>query len=208
MQRIPFTAEVTGREVVSVEARPQNLPRGVNSIISLTVENTGTAPAYNVEMDVRSDSAKIQVLLLTTTLGNLNPGQALEVRVPIYVDKTAEASVYTLTSVVTYKDGSGNKWSKSFKTSFTVSEEFQTGVRVSSSEQFVQAAAITPITISIANTNPFTISDVKITLTSPGTLLTIVEGSTTDSLPQMSSKAIHSMPLKVLATPQAGDSTG
>ncbi|MEM2765567.1 MAG: NEW3 domain-containing protein, partial [Candidatus Caldarchaeum sp.] len=207
-QEMSFTAEVTGREEVEVSARPQNLRRGAGADLSLTVENTGTAPAHNVEMEVRSDSPKIQVLLTKTTLGVINPGQELEVKVPLYVDRTAEAGIYSVTSLLNYQDGLGNRWSKSFKTSFTVSEEFRAGVKVSASQAFVQAAATTPLTINVTNTNPFTITEVKITLSSSGSFLTIVEGATTASLSRMLSNAVHSMPVKVLATPQAGDSIG
>ncbi|MEM2334002.1 MAG: hypothetical protein QXZ62_05480 [Candidatus Caldarchaeum sp.] len=205
-QKLPFTVELSGREVLEVKSRPQSFYRGDHALLSLLVENTGTAPAYNVEMEVRSDSPKVQVLMSTANLGNLNPGQALEVKVPLYVERSAEASVYTVISTLVYRDGLGNHGSKSFKTSFTVSEEFRTGVEVSPSQHFIQAAAITPLKINIVNTNPYTINEVKITLVAHNTLLTVVEGPTMVSISQLAPNAAYSIPLKVLAAPQAGDS--
>ncbi len=203
-----FIVEVVGREVVELESLQQTFSRGVYANLPLMLKNLGTASAYDVEVTLRAENPKIQVVQSSKILGSLGPGEVKEFMYQLYIDKSTEPGAYTVTATVTYRDVFGNKWFKDFKTSFIVSEKTRPGVIATASKPYILSASINNLTINYVNNNPYPLQEVKITIMASSPTLAIVEGTSTIFLYSIPQGGTYSAALKILATSQAGDTLG
>ncbi len=203
-----FIVGVVGREVIELESPQQTFSRGLHADLPLVLKNLGTVPAYNVEIIPRPESSRIQVLQPPKILESIGPGEVKEVMYKLYIDRSAEPGVYTVTATVIYRDIFGNKLSKDFKISFVVSEWTRRGVVATASKPYILSASTNNLTINYVNNNPYQLQEVKITIAAVSPTLAIVEGPTTIFLSSLPQGGTYSAALKILATQQAGDTVG
>ncbi|MEM0441365.1 MAG: hypothetical protein QXY84_00755 [Candidatus Caldarchaeum sp.] len=197
--------DVSGHPEIGFDVEIASFRANTISIITYKIYNKGTAPAYNVELNVRSDVPVVRVLQPSYTIGTLERGQSTTIKVPIFIDRAAEPTMYGLFSRITYKDFYGNVKSTDFNMPFVVEEKFRPGFSVRTSTSFIDAASTKPISIVFTNFNPAAVRDVKITIRSTSSQVAITEGDTeliVSSIPSMGSATAN---IKVLATPAAGD---
>ena len=203
---IIFPAEVFGREELAIESSSETVIKGGLGYLPVKVLNKGTAAAYNLNLEVRADKAGIQLLETSSELGVLSPGQEVNVRLPVYVERLAETGLYTVTATLSYRDGLGNLRSKQFKISLNVADEFRPGLAVEAGMKYVAASAETPLELSFTNRNPYPISDVKITISATSSQVSILEGPTSINLKTLGPGEIHKIRLTILSAPAAADS--
>jgi hypothetical protein len=203
---IIFPAEVFGREELAIESSSETVIKGGLGYLPVKVLNKGTASAYNLDLEVRADKAGIQLLETSLELGVLSPGQEVNVRLPVYVERLAETGLYTVTATLSYRDGLGNLRSKQFKISFNVADEFRPGLAVEAGMKYVAASAETPLELSFTNRNPYPISDVKITISTTSSQVSILEGPTSINLKTLGPGESHKIRLTILSAPAAADS--
>ncbi|MCS7110483.1 MAG: hypothetical protein NZ956_03325 [Candidatus Caldarchaeum sp.] len=203
---LTIPVEVRGRADIGFDIQIPSFRPNTITALNYRIYNNGTAPAYNVELSVRSDIPFIRVLQPIFNIGTLNPAQSVSVAVPIFIDKTADSSLYGLFSRITYRDGYGNTKSKEFNMPFVVEEKFSPGFSAQTSRSSVNAAQTTLLSIVFTNLNSYQVRDVKISIRSTSNQLVIVEGVTDTVLQTLPTFGKHSVEMKVLATPQAGDS--
>jgi hypothetical protein len=84
----------------------------------------------------------------------LSPGQEVNVRLPVYVERLAETGLYTVTATLSYRDGLGNLRSKQFKISLNVADEFRPGLAVEAGMKYVAASAETPLGVKLHKQEP------------------------------------------------------
>jgi hypothetical protein len=203
---IIFPSEVFGREELAIESSSETVIKGGLGYLPLKVLNKGTASAYNLNLEVRADKSGIQLLETSSELGVLSPGQEVNVRLPVYVERLAETGLYTVTATLSYRDGLGNLRSKQFKISLNVADEFRQGLAVEAGMKYVAASAETPLELSFTNRNPYPISDVKITLSTTSSQVSILEGPTSINLKTLGPGESHKIRLTILSAPAAADS--
>jgi hypothetical protein len=203
---IIFPAEVFGREELAIESSSETVIKGGLGYLPVKVLNKGTASAYNLDLEVRADEAGILLLETSLELGVLSPGQEVNVRLPVYVERLAETGLYTVTATLSYRDGLGNLRSKQFKISLNVADEFRPGLAVEAGMKYVAASAETPLELSFTNRNPYPISDVKITISTTSSQVSILEGPTSINLKTLGPGEIHKIRLTILSAPAAADS--
>ena len=203
---IIFPAEVFGREELAIESSSETVIKGGLGYLPVKVLNKGTASAYNLDLEVRADKAGIQLLETSLELGVLSPGQEVNVRLPVYVERLAETGLYTVTATLSYRDGLGNLRSKQFKISLNVADEFRPGLAVEAGMKYVAASAETPLELSFTNRNPYPISDVKITISATSSQVSILEGPTSINLKTLGPGESHKIRLTILSAPAAADS--
>jgi hypothetical protein len=203
---IIFPAEVFGREELTIESSSETVIKGGLGYLPVKVLNKGTASAYNLNLEVRADKAGIQLLETSLELGVLSPGQEVNVRLPVYVERLAETGLYTVTATLSYRDGLGNLRSKQFKISLNVADEFRPGLAVEAGVKYVAASAETPLELSFTNRNPYPISDVKITISTTSSQVSILEGPTSINLKTLGPGESHKIRLTILSAPAAADS--
>jgi hypothetical protein len=203
---IIFPAEVFGREELAIESSSETVIKGGLGYLPVKVLNKGTASAYNLDLEVRADEAGILLLETSLELGVLSPGQEVNVRLPVYVERLAETGLYTVTATLSYRDGLGNLRSKQFKISLNVADEFRPGLAVEAGMKYVAASAETPLELSFTNRNPYPISDVKITISATSSQVSILEGPTSINLKTLGPGEIHKIRLTILSAPAAADS--
>jgi hypothetical protein len=203
---IIFPAEVFGREELAIESSSETVIKGGLGYLPVKVLNKGTASAYNLDLEVRADKAGIQLLETSLELGVLSPGQEVNVRLPVYVERLAETGLYTVTATLSYRDGLGNLRSKQFKISLNVADEFRPGLAVEAGMKYVAASAETPLELSFTNRNPYPISDVKITISTTSSQVSILEGPTSINLKTLGPGESHKIRLTILSAPAAADS--
>jgi hypothetical protein len=203
---IIFPAEVFGREELAIESSSETVIKGGLGYLPVKVLNKGTASAYNLNLEVRADKAGIQLLETSLELGVLSPGQEVNVRLPVYVERLAETGLYTVTATLSYRDGLGNLRSKQFKISLNVADEFRPGLAVEAGMKYVAASAETPLELSFTNRNPYPISDVKITISTTSSQVSILEGPTSINLKTLGPGESHKIRLTILSAPAAADS--
>jgi hypothetical protein len=203
---IIFPAEVLGREELAIESSSETVIKGGLGYLPVKVLNKGTASAYNLNLEVRADKAGIQLLETSSELGVLSPGQEVNVRLPVYVERLAETGLYTVTATLSYRDGLGNLRSKQFKISLNVADEFRPGLAVEAGMKYVAASAETPLELSFTNRNPHPISDVKITISTTSSQVSILEGPTSINLKTLGPGESHKIRLTILSAPAAADS--
>jgi hypothetical protein len=203
---IIFPAEVLGREDLAIESSSETVIKGGLGYLPVKVLNKGTASAYNLNLEVRADKAGIQLLETSSELGVLSPGQEVNVRLPVYVERLAETGLYTVTATLSYRDGLGNLRSKQFKISLNVADEFRPGLAVEAGMKYVAASAETPLELSFTNRNPYPISDVKITISTTSSQVSILEGPTSINLKTLGPGESHKIRLTILSAPAAADS--
>ncbi|MCX8201164.1 MAG: hypothetical protein N3H84_03570 [Candidatus Caldarchaeum sp.] len=203
---LTIPVEVRGRAEIDFDVQIPSFRPNTITALNYRIYNNGTAPAYNVELSVRSEIPFIRVLQPVLNIGTVNPAQSVSVAVPIFIDKTAESSLYGLFSRISYRDVYGNTRSKEFNMPFVVEEIFSPGFSAQISKSSVNAAQTTPLSIVFTNLNPFQVRDVKISIRSTSNQLVIVEGITDTVLQTLPALGKHTVEMKVLATPQAGDS--
>jgi hypothetical protein len=203
---IIFPAEVFGREELAIESSSETVIKGGLGYLPVKVLNKGTASAYNLNLEVRADNAGIQLLETSSELGVLSPGQEVNVRLPVYVERLAETGLYTVTATLSYRDGLGNLRSKQFKISLNVADEFRPGLAVEAGMKYVAASAETPLELSFTNRNPYPISDVKITISTTSSQVSILEGPTSINLKTLGPGESHKIRLTILSAPAAADS--
>jgi hypothetical protein len=203
---IIFPAEVFGREELTIESSSETVIKGGLGYLPVKVRNKGTAAAYNLDLEVRADKAGILLLETSLELGALSPGQEVNVRLPVYVERLAETGLYTVTATLSYRDGLGNLRSKQFKISLNVADEFRPGLAVEAGMKYVAASAETPLELSFTNRNPYPISDVKITISTTSSQVSILEGPTSINLKTLGPGESHKIRLTILSAPAAADS--
>jgi hypothetical protein len=203
---IIFPAEVFGREELAIESSSETVIKGGLGYLPVKVLNKGTASAYNLNLEVRADKAGILLLETSSELGVLSPGQEVNVRLPVYVERLAETGLYTVTATLSYRDGLGNLRSKQFKISLNVADEFRPGLAVEAGMKYVAASAETPLELSFTNRNPYPISDVKITISTTSSQVSILEGPTSINLKTLGPGESHKIRLTILSAPAAADS--
>jgi hypothetical protein len=203
---IIFPAEVFGREELAIESSSETVIKGGLGYLPVKVLNKGTASAYNLDLEVRADKAGILLPETSLELGVLSPGQEVNVRLPVYVERLAETGLYTVTATLSYRDGLGNLRSKQFKISLNVADEFRPGLAVEAGMKYVAASAETPLELSFTNRNPFPISDVKITISTTSSQVSILEGPTSINLKTLGPGEGHKIRLTILSAPAAADS--
>jgi hypothetical protein len=203
---IIFPAEVFGREELAIESSSETVIKGGLGYLPVKVLNKGTASAYNLNLEVRADKAGILLLETSLELGVLSPGQEVNVRLPVYVERLAETGLYTVTATLSYRDGLGNLRSKQFKISLNVADEFRPGLAVEAGMKYVAASAETPLELSFTNRNPYPISDVKITISTTSSQVSILEGPTSINLKTLGPGESHKIRLTILSAPAAADS--
>jgi hypothetical protein len=203
---IIFPAEVFGREELAIESSSETVIKGGLGYLPVKVLNKGTASAYNLNLEVRADKAGILLLETSLELGVLSPGQEVNVRLPVYVERLAETGLYTVTATLSYRDGLGNLRSKQFKISLNVADEFRPGLAVEAGMKYVAASAETPLELSFTNRNPYIISDVKITISTTSSQVSILEGPTSINLKTLGPGESHKIRLTILSAPAAADS--
>jgi hypothetical protein len=203
---IIFPAEVFGREELAIESSSETVIKGGLGYLPVKVLNKGTASAYNLDLEVRADKAGILLLETSSELGVLSPGQEVNVRLPVYVERLAETGLYTVTATLSYRDGLGNLRSKQFKISLNVADEFRPGLAVEAGMKYVAASAETPLELSFTNRNPYPISDVKITISTTSSQVSILEGPTSINLKTLGPGESHKIRLTILSAPAAADS--
>jgi hypothetical protein len=203
---IIFPSEVFGREELAIESSSETVIKGGLGYLPVKVLNKGTASAYNLNLEVRADKAGIQLLETSSELGVLSPGQEVNVRLPVYVERLAETGLYTVTATLSYRDGLGNLRSKQFKISLNVADEFRPGLAVEAGMKYVAASAETPLELSFTNRNPYPISDVKITISTTSSQVSILEGPTSINLKTLGPGESHKIRLTILSAPAAADS--
>jgi hypothetical protein len=203
---IIFPSEVFGREELAIESSSETVIKGGLGYLPVKVLNKGTASAYNLNLEVRADKAGIQLLETSLELGVLSPGQEVNVRLPVYVERLAETGLYTVTATLSYRDGLGNLRSKQFKISLNVADEFRQGLAVEAGMKYVAASAETPLELSFTNRNPYPISDVKITISTTSSQVSILEGPTSINLKTLGPGESHKIRLTILSAPAAADS--
>jgi hypothetical protein len=203
---IIFPSEVFGREELAIESSSETVIKGGLGYLPVKVLNKGTASAYNLNLEVRADKAGIQLLETSLELGVLSPGQEVNVRLPVYVERLAETGLYTVTATLSYRDGLGNLRSKQFKISLNVADEFRPGLAVEAGVKYVAASAETPLELSFTNRNPYPISDVKITISTTSSQVSILEGPTSINLKTLGPGESHKIRLTILSAPAAADS--
>jgi len=203
---IIFPAEVFGREELAIESSSETVIKGGLGYLPVKVLNKGTASAYNLDLEVRADEAGILLLETSLELGVLSPGQEVNVRLPVYVERLAETGLYTVTATLSYRDGLGNLRSKQFKISLNVADEFRPGLAVEAGMKYVAASAETPLELSFTNRNPYPISDVKITISTTSSQVSILEGPTSINLKTLGPGESHKIRLTILSAPAAADS--
>jgi hypothetical protein len=203
---IIFPAEVFGREELAIESSSDTVIKGGLGYLPVKVLNKGTASAYNLNLEVRADKAGIQLLETSLELGVLSPGQEVNVRLPVYVERLAETGLYTVTATLSYRDGLGNLRSKQFKMSLNVADEFRPGLAVEAGMKYIAASAETPLELSFTNRNPYPISDVKITISTTSSQVSILEGPTSINLKTLGPGESHKIRLTILSAPAAADS--
>jgi hypothetical protein len=203
---IIFPAEVFGREELAIESSSETVIKGGLGYLPVKVLNKGTASAYNLNLEVRADNAGILLLETSLELGVLSPGQEVNVRLPVYVERLAETGLYTVTATLSYRDGLGNLRSKQFKISLNVADEFRPGLAVEAGMKYVAASAETPLELSFTNRNPYPISDVKITISTTSSQVSILEGPTSINLKTLGPGESHKIRLTILSAPAAADS--
>jgi hypothetical protein len=203
---IIFPAEVFGREELAIESSSETVIKGGLGYLPVKVLNKGTAAAYNLDLEVRADKAGILLLETSLELGVLSPGQEVNVRLPVYVERLAETGLYTVTATLSYRDGLGNLRSKQFKISLNVADEFRPGLAVEAGMKYVAASAETPLELSFTNRNPYPISDVKITISTTSSQVSILEGPTSINLKTLGPGESHKIRLTILSAPAAADS--
>jgi hypothetical protein len=203
---IIFPAEVFGREELAIESSSETVIKGGLGYLPVKVLNKGTASAYNLDLEVRADKAGILLLETSSELGVLSPGQEVNVRLPVYVERLAETGLYTVTATLSYRDGLGNLRSKQFKISLNVADEFRPGLAVEAGMKYVAASAETPLELSFRNRNPYPISDVKITISTTSSQVSILEGPTSINLKTLGPGESHKIRLTILSAPAAADS--
>jgi len=201
-----FPAEVFGREELAIESSSETVIKGGLGYLPVKVLNKGTASAYNLNLEVRADKAGILLLETSLELGVLSPGQEVNVRLPVYVERLAETGLYTVTATLSYRDGLGNLRSKQFKISLNVADEFRPGLAVEAGMKYVAASAETPLELSFTNRNPYPISDVKITISTTSSQVSILEGPTSINLKTLGPGESHKIRLTILSAPAAADS--
>jgi hypothetical protein len=203
---IIFPAEVFGREELAIESSSETVIKGGLGYLPVKVLNKGTASAYNLNLEVRADKAGMQLLETSLELGVLSPGQEVNVRLPVYVERLAETGLYTVTATLSYRDGLGNLRSKQFKISLNVADEFRPGLAVEAGMKYVAASAETSLELSLTNRNPYPISDVKITISTTSSQVSILEGPTSINLKTLGPGESHKIRLTILSAPAAADS--
>ncbi len=203
---IIFPAEVFGREELTIESSSETVIKGGLGYLPVKVLNKGTASAYNLDLEVRADKTGILLLETSLELGVLSPGQEVNVRLPVYVERLAETGLYTVTATLSYRDGLGNLRSKQFKISLNVADEFRPGLAVEAGMKYVAASAETPLELSFTNRNPYPISDVKITISTTSSQVSILEGPTSINLKTLGPGESHKIRLTILSAPAAADS--
>jgi hypothetical protein len=203
---IIFPAEVFGREELAIESSSETVIKGGLGYLPVKVLNKGTASAYNLDLEVRADKTGILLLETSSELGVLSPGQEVNVRLPVYVERLAETGLYTVTATLSYRDGLGNLRSKQFKISLNVADEFRPGLAVEAGMKYVAASAETPLELSFTNRNPYPISDVKITISTTSSQVSILEGPTSINLKTLGPGESHKIRLTILSAPAAADS--
>jgi hypothetical protein len=203
---IIFPSEVFGREELAIESSSETVIKGGLGYLPVKVLNKGTASAYNLNLEVRADKAGILLLETSSELGVLSPGQEVNVRLPVYVERLAETGLYTVTATLSYRDGLGNLRSKQFKISLNVADEFRPGLAVEAGMKYVAASAETPLELSFTNRNPYPISDVKITISTTSSQVSILEGPTSINLKTLGPGESHKIRLTILSAPAAADS--
>ncbi|MEM0442704.1 MAG: hypothetical protein QXS57_04985 [Candidatus Caldarchaeum sp.] len=201
-----FDVEVLGREEIVVESAAQSVAKGSYGVLKLLLKNTGSAPAYNVELVLRPDDVRISVLDDKLSVGILQPGDRREVSVNVFVDRSAETSVYTATAAIEYRDGYANHKSKEFRIAFNLVEEFRRGFKAAASQRYIYAGSSTSVELIVINENSYTVREVRITVSPDTPSVAVVEGETKAVLDSMMAGQSYVMPLKILATSQAGDS--
>jgi hypothetical protein len=203
---IIFPAEVFGREELAIESSSETVIKGGLGYLPVKVLNKGTASAYNLDLEVRADKTGILLLETSLELGVLSPGQEVNVRLPVYVERLAETGLYTVTATLSYRDGLGNLRSKQFKISLNVVDEFRPGLAVEAGMKYVAASAETPLELSFTNRNPYPISDMKITISTTSSQISILEGPTSINLKTLGPGESHKIRLTILSAPAAADS--
>ncbi len=203
---IIFPAEVFGREELAIESSSETVIKGGLGYLPVKVLNKGTAAAYNLDLEVRADKTGILLPETSLELGVLSPGQEVNVRLPVYVERLAETGLYTVTATLSYRDGLGNLRSKQFKISLNVADEFRPGLAVEAGMKYVAASAETPLELSFTNRNPYPISDVKITISTTSSQVSILEGPTSINLKTLGPGESHKIRLTILSAPAAADS--
>lgn len=197
--------DVGGRADVSAVIYTPSFTANSVSILNYLITNNGTAPAYNVELNIRSEIPTIRVLQPVYTIGTIEPGRTTQVPVPIFIDKTTQPSLYGLSSTISYRDLQGNIRSKQFSMPFVVEENAKPGFTARTSQPFITAAHTTPVSIIFTNKNPFPARDVKIAIRSSSQQVVIIEGDTDLFIPVIQPGQTISTQLRLLAIPQAGD---
>ncbi len=199
------SVNVGGRAEIAAIIYTPSFSANSISILKYLITNNGTAPAYNAELNIRSEIPTIRVLQPVYSLGTVEPGQTIEIPVPIFIDKSTQASLYGLSSAITYRDVYGNVRRKEFNMPFVVEENAKPGFTARATQPFIAAAHTTPVTIIFTNKNPFPTKDVKITIRSSSQQVVIIEGDTDLFIPVIGPGQTISTEIKLLAVPQAGD---
>ncbi|GBC69116.1 hypothetical protein HRbin01_00809 [archaeon HR01] len=199
--------DIVGREDLNVEQDEAVVGRGSHGELSFRISNEGTAAASKLELLLTSQSPSLKVLKNFFELTGLAAGQSTSFKLPIYVESTASSGPALITLSMTYQDVLGRERRKDFQLVVEIPEEVRPGFVVRLERQIFNASRMVDVGVEFINSNPYTVSDVRMSLSSAGTPITLISGEPTVYVKSMNPNTAQKVRYVLAIPPSAADST-
>jgi len=169
--------EVTGKPNLDASSLSDSLYEGKQQV-SIIIQNSGDAPAENLELvRVSSNSAPVE-LKGNTVLGRLEPSNKVTIPIQIYVSSNLKGNLLTLIVETTYNGPQNVFYSMSKNLLIPVKSSIYTPtVTISAENEELVIGKFTNLHLKIRNTGNHSLANVRIDL-APDTILKIFGNST------------------------------
>lgn len=206
---ITFEASLEGREKIEVRMdKPREIEIGSTAELTLSIINSGTAPAFDVKISLTPPAAGIMVLDNFFETPVINPREEFKVNARLFISQGVVEGEYPITVGINYVSAAARRESKDSTISINVIKPQNPGFSVNVKENRIMAGKTSEtLEITLTNLNPYTVYDVRIVFSFTNIPVTLVEGNQVIYLESMEQGRRVDVKLKVAASPEAGDST-
>ncbi|PSQ23937.1 sialidase [Halobacteriales archaeon QS_9_67_15] len=166
-----FTVDLTVEE--SAQFRVRNVEStarvGATGTVDVTLENTGTAPAYNASVALDSQNADLTFGQATTSSrfvgGTWEPGERRTVSYRVGASQSASEQRYAFAATVSYDDEDETP-TQSRSLSLGVTPEPEQSFSIVETDSDVAVDDDGPVNVTIRNDGPAAVRDASVTITS------------------------------------------
>jgi hypothetical protein len=164
---------------LDAELSADALVPGSTNLLTLTVRNTGTEPAYSLDLTLKLPEGLVSPLTFIATDGHwrikeLGPGGEAQISFKLYASPGAAGSAYQLPLTIRFRDRFGTEGQVLRVLGTTVAATAaQLGIQVTTST-VLTAGLLDNLTLTLTNNSPYTLKDVAISVASTSPRVTLV----------------------------------